>query len=57
MTCQLLSSGADKSGSDLAVAEGHFAMTDEQADLTGARVLHVSDKTLVVRELLVGREW
>jgi hypothetical protein len=56
MTCSLLSSRANEASSDLAIVQGYFALPDEQADLSGARVLHVRDETFVRRELLVWRE-
>jgi hypothetical protein len=41
-----LSGGANETGGDLAVMQGHLSVTDEETDLSGAGVLDVGDQVL-----------
>jgi len=56
MGLSLLASGANESRGELAVADGHFAVTDEEADLARAVVLHVHHKLFVPAKVLLGRQ-
>jgi hypothetical protein len=51
-----LSSRANETGGDLAVMDGHFFVTDEETDLSGAGVLDVGHEVFAPAKVLLGRQ-